>query len=76
MLITCLIGLFSGMAIMTFAAQNIGAQKIDRMKKGTYISIVSGMIIVFILSMILLKRGTFWFGLFDSDIYVRYYLFC
>ena len=59
-----------GQAVMTFTGQNMGAQKIDRMKKGTYISIASGMTIVFILSMILLKSGAFWFGLFDSDINV------
>lgn len=59
-----------GQAVMTFTSQNMGAQKIDRMKKGTYISIFSGIIIVFILSMSLLKSGAFWFGLFDSDINV------
>ena len=59
-----------GQAVMTFTGQNMGAKKIDRMKKGAYISIALGMTIVFILSMSLLKSGSFWFGLFDSDINV------
>lgn len=59
-----------GQAIMTFTGQNIGAENIDRMKKGIRISIVYGILMIITGGIILLKSGGFWFGLFNSDINV------
>lgn len=59
-----------GQAVMTFTGQNIGTGNIDRMKKGIRMSITYGVIMIVIAGIFLLKSGSFWFGLFDSDINV------
>ena len=56
-----------GQAIMTFTGQNIGANKILRVKKGTKLCIIFGIILTFINSRLLLWSGETWFGLFNND---------
>ncbi len=56
-----------GQSAMTFVGQNIGACKIERMKKGIYMCVFLGIIITCVLSIILLNSGAFWFQLFDKD---------
>lgn len=56
-----------GQAIMTFTGQNIGAGKILRVKKGTKLCIIFGVILTVINSGLLLWSGDTWFGLFNSD---------
>lgn len=59
-----------GQAMMTFTGQNVGAGKHDRIKNGTYISIASGICLIIILSVIMIKNGGYLFSLFDNDINV------
>lgn len=56
-----------GQAIMTFTAQNIGAGKIERVKKGTKLCIIVGIIFTLIASRLLISSGNFWLSLFNSD---------
>lgn len=56
-----------GQAITTFTGQNIGANKISRVKKGTKLCIIFGVILTFINSRLLLWSGETWFGLFNND---------
>ena len=52
---------------MTFTGQNIGANKISRVKKGTKLCIIFGIILTLINSRLLLWSGGTWFSLFNSD---------
>lgn len=56
-----------GQAIITFTGQNIGANKISRVKKGTKLCIIFGIILTLINSRLLLWSGGTLFSLFNSD---------
>jgi len=56
-----------GQAVMTFAGQNSGAGKYNRVRSGIKISILLGVSLTIVLSFIVLKSGAFWFGLFDKE---------
>lgn len=59
-----------GQSIMTFAGQNIGAYKMERMKKGTILCIICGICLTIVTSITVLTFGEFLFGLFNSDVIV------
>ncbi len=56
-----------GIAITTFAGQNFGAKKPDRIKKGVRITLVMSVCTLTVLSVCVQLAGTFLFGLFITD---------
>lgn len=56
-----------GQAIMTFSGQNFGANKIDRLKKGSIICISMGILYTIVSSIVLLMFGNQIFGMFNND---------
>ncbi|MGI6078494.1 MAG: MATE family efflux transporter [Fastidiosipilaceae bacterium] len=56
-----------GQSITIFAAQNIGAGKIERMKKGTRDCLLTGMMLTVITSVVMLVFGRKAFWIFNHD---------
>lgn len=56
-----------GQAIMTFSGQNFGANKIDRLKKGSIICISMGILYTIVSSIVLLMFGNQIFEVFNND---------
>lgn len=56
-----------GIAVTTFAGQNFGANKLDRVKKGNYMGIIMSAIITAVLGAFMLGFGSVLAGLFTSD---------
>lgn len=56
-----------GQAIITFMGQNIGAKQYDRSEKGLNHCVIYGTIIIFIVSLILLKISPYLFSIFSDD---------
>jgi len=56
-----------GQANLYFISQNIGARKIDRVKKSIRICIGMGLIMVIPIEIFLLQYGEFFFGFFNPD---------
>ncbi len=55
------------MAVTTFTGQNLGAGKIDRIKKGMWVTILMGVIYTIITGFLLLKFSRSIVGMFTSD---------
>lgn len=56
-----------GQAVMTFTSQNIGANNISRVKRGTSLAITFGIILTIISSQLLLWNGNALFKVFNAD---------
>ena len=56
-----------GQAIITFMAQNIGANQYDRSQKGLNYCVIYGAIITFVASLILLILSPYLFSIFSSE---------
>lgn len=61
------------MAATTFTGQNIGAGKIDRVKKGMWVTLVMGMVYTIITGVLLLMFSNQIIGVFSGDRDVVYY---
>ncbi len=55
------------MAITTFVGQNLGARQYDRVKKGTRVTLLMGLIVIGVISVSLFLFGHEAIGLFNSD---------
>ena len=62
-----------GIAITTFAGQNFGADKLDRVKRGNYVGLLMSAILTAILGGIVTILGPILSGLFTSDATVLEY---
>lgn len=56
-----------GIAVMTFAGQNFGAGKQDRVRKGTQQCLAMELVVAVLFSLMIMPTGSFWFSIFTSD---------
>lgn len=56
-----------GIATTTFVGQNFGAGKMERIRKGTRISLGMALVTAVAVSVLIMSAGEFWFGLFTTD---------
>ncbi len=56
-----------GQAMMTFAGQNTGAKKFERIEKGIRVCIITGCIYATVSAVLLIIFGKYAFGLFNED---------
>ncbi len=56
-----------GQALVTYTAQNYGAGKRDRVRRGVRTTLLMNMVTVFLISMVMLRHVRSLFGLFNGD---------